>query len=143
MARAMLAYHYHTGYGRRVDRRRALILWRDALPGLVLEYRKGNFYASLILDLFYYRDRDRWHPRGYAPPSSPSPEEALLRLPAEGSIPAQVQTSRLPENSSRAQVGPSRTSGPSSRPLRPAEGRPRPSAAVRASPERPGRSGEG
>jgi len=67
MARAMLAYHYHTGYGRRVDRRRALILWRDALPGLVLEYRKGNFYASLILDLFYYRDRDRWHPRGYAP----------------------------------------------------------------------------
>ncbi len=42
MARAMLAYHYHTGYGRRPDRRRALILWRDALPGLVLEYKKGT-----------------------------------------------------------------------------------------------------
>lgn len=64
MARAMLAYHYHTGYGRRTDKRKALILWRDALPGLVLEYRNGNVYASLILDLFYYRDRDRWHPRG-------------------------------------------------------------------------------
>jgi hypothetical protein len=85
MARAMLAYHYHTGYGRRPDRRRALILWRDALPGLVLEYKKGNFYASLILDLFYYRDRDRWHPRGpvYRHPLPPRRHysDSIRRIP--------------------------------------------------------------
>jgi hypothetical protein len=142
MARAMLAYHYHTGYGRRVDRRRALILWETPFrTGAGIQERKLLRFPHprpLLL-----QGPGQVAPPGVRPPSSPSPEEALLRLPAEGSIPAQVQTSRLPENSSRAQVGPSRTSGPSSRPLRPAEGRPRPSAAVRASPERPGRSGEG
>lgn len=85
MAQAMLAYHYHTGYGRGVDKRRALVLWRDALPGLVLEYEKGNVHASLILDLFYYRDRDRWHPRGpaYRHPLPPRRyyHDSLRRMP--------------------------------------------------------------
>lgn len=63
MAKAMLAYHYHTGYGYRTDRGLAISLWTDAIPGLLLEYENGNIYASLVLDLFYYRDRGRWHPR--------------------------------------------------------------------------------
>jgi len=63
MAKAMLAYHYHTGYGYGANRGLAVSLWIDAIPGLLLEYENGNIYASLVLDLFYYRDRGRWHPR--------------------------------------------------------------------------------
>ncbi len=50
-----------TGY--RTNRGLAVSLWTDAIPGLLLEYENGNIYASLVLDLFYYRDGGRWHPR--------------------------------------------------------------------------------
>ncbi len=74
-------------------------------------------------------------------PPSPSPEEALLRLPAEDSFPSPALLARWTENASPPQVGSPRASRPSSRPLRSAERRTGPpSPSLRTSAER---SGEG
>jgi hypothetical protein len=64
MAKAMIAYRYHSGYGRRRDTSLARRLWEESLPGLLRERDRGNVFAILILGMFYeQRGRNYWYPR--------------------------------------------------------------------------------